>query len=36
MNEGLRGKCRELYGEVYEITGGIPAWLNLAGLVFEM
>lgn len=35
LDEGLRGRCREHYEKVHEITGGIPAWLNLAGLVFE-
>jgi hypothetical protein len=35
LNEGLRGKCKEYYEKIYEITEGIPAWLNLAGLVFE-
>ncbi|AAK42280.1 ATP-binding protein [Saccharolobus solfataricus] len=35
LNEGLKGKCKEYYEKVYELTEGIPAWLNLAGLIFE-
>ncbi|BCU67747.1 hypothetical protein HS7_11840 [Sulfolobales archaeon HS-7] len=35
LDEGLKDRCKEHYEKVYEITEGIPAWLNLAGLVFE-
>ncbi len=35
LDEGLKGRCRDLYERGYEITKGFPAWLNLFGLVLE-